>query len=442
MNKTRSVCLLAVAALLAAGCQDGDAPRTTTRTAPRATTQAAGDGAPSVRTPATSARRAAPKERKVRKKRRLGGAWAREHQDMPRAKKTFQEVLRLIRDKYVDAGLSEDQLYSGAIDGMLGRLVQAKDRKVNAMLDPDSLKEMELGLKGTLSGVGVVIKIIEEVVFVMQVLPNGPGARAGLLAGDRILAVNGERLRGKTLLQIVKLIRGPTGSKVSLFIQRDTREWTQSVVRGKLTIEAVSAKLLPDNVALIRITNFNRNTVKQLDATLARLKGARKVVLDLRACPGGLLDQSIQVADRFLPAGRTIVSVKHRDGTSEVKKATRADPGDALDVVVLTSSQTASGAEIVAAALADNGRATLVGEPTLGKGTVETILRLDNGWALKLSVARFYSPSGRSLQGEGLVPDFRIADASKGSRRYVVARDLVPKKDPQIQAAVRLLLMH
>lgn len=421
-------------AVLVAGCHDSGAPApATTRTAAPAATQNGGDGAAATRTPASRA--------PAGKKRRLGGAWSSARRDVPKARQTFQEVMKLIQQKYVDADIPQDQLWSGAIEGMLGRLVQAKGRKVNAMLDPDSLKEMELGLKGTLSGVGVVIKIIEEVVFVMQVLPRGPGAKAGLRAGDRILAVDDRKLRGLSLLEIVKLIRGPTGSKVNLFIQRDTREWTQPVVRGKLTIEAVTSKLLPGGVALIRITTFNRNMVSQLDASLARLtaRGARKVILDLRACPGGLLDVSIQAADRFLAVGKTIISIKHRDGAREVKKATRVDPGDALPVVVLTSSQTASGAEIMAAALADNGRATLVGEPTLGKGTAETILRLENGWALKLSTARFYSPKGRSLQGTGLVPDFRIADEARGARRYVTAQSLEPGKDPQVQAAVSLL---
>ena len=434
-----SLMVLIAAAAMAAGCDDRAPAPTSTATAQA--TKA--DGAPAAtRAPgatAGSSRRAAHPAKKMPL-----GQLARPGQTVPGAKKAFAQVMKLIRDKYVDEkGITEEQLWSGALDGMLGRLVKTKGRKVNTMLDPDSLKELELGLKGTLSGVGVVIKIIEEVVFVMQALPNGPGARAGIQAGDRILAVDGERLRGMSLLQIVKLIRGPTGSMVSLFIQRDTREWTQPVTRGRLTLEAVTGKLLDGGVALIRITTFNRNTLTQLDAALTRLTaaGARRVVLDLRACPGGLLDVSVQTADRFLPPGKTIVSVRHRGGKHEVKKATRVDPGDALPVVVLTSEQTASGAEIVAAALADNGRATLVGQPTLGKGTVETILRLDNGWALKLSTARFYSPSGRSLQGAGLTPDFRITDTSGGARRYITAGTLDPKKDPQVQAAVRVLAL-
>ncbi len=430
-----SCCLFIAAALMVAGCQ-GRGPRPgATRTARATRTDGAAVAAPA---PSAPPRRAAPPT----KKRSLGFPGRPARQNVPGAKKAFAQVMKLIQDKYVDeAGVTEEQLWSGALEGMLGRLIQTKGRKVNTMLDPDSLKEMELGLKGTLSGVGVVIKIIEEVVFVMQVLPNGPGARAGLKAGDRILAVDGKRLRGMSLLQIVKLIRGPTGSKVSLFIQRDTREWTQPVTRGRLTIEAVTGKLLDGGVALIRITTFNRNSLKQLDAALTRLTtaGARRVVLDLRACPGGLLDVSVQTADRFLPPGKTIVSVTHRDGRREVKKAAAAHPGDALPVVVLTSDQTASGAEIVAAALADNGRATLVGLPTLGKGTVETILRLDNGWALKLSTARFYSPDGRSLQGAGLIPDFRIADNAGGARRHITAATVDPKKDAQVQAALRLL---
>ena len=441
MNRIRcfsSMMILAAAATSPAcdfGGMPGSTPSATSSPVQEATLPAR-DGAPAGKVARAPGKRPA-------RKRPLSGSspWRTSQQNVPRAQQTFDEVMKLIRQKYVDAGISDEQLYSGAIEGMLGRLIQTRGQKVNALLDPDSLKEMELGLAGTLSGVGVVIKIIEEVVFVMQVLPYGPGARAGLLPGDRILAVDGKRLRGMSLLQIVKLIRGPTGSKVQLFMQRDTREWTQPVERGRLVIEAVTGKLLSDHVGLLRITTFNRNTIQQLDAQMARLTaaGVRKLVLDLRACPGGLLEVSLQAAERFLPPGKAIVTVKQRSGAREIKRASLANPGDTLPLVVLVSSSTASGAEIVAATLADHGRATLVGQPTLGKGTVETILRLRNGWALKLSVARFYSPAGHSLQGRGLKPAFQISGGQQGAKRYLVAHDLDPDQDPQIKAALRLL---
>ena len=416
---------LVVPCLVTTGCDPaGDAPATAARQGPVASPSAAQDGAAI-----------------TRPRRKLGAAPKAPPRVVPRARQTFEQVMRLIDDKYVEAGLSRDELWSGAIDGMLQRLIQAKGRQVNTLLSPDQLREMKVGLAGSLSGVGVVIKVVEQMVLVMQLLPGSPATRAGLKPGDRILAVDGTELRGLSLTQIVKLIRGPTGSTVKLYVQRQTREWTLPVVRGKLTVQGVTNRLLGHGVALVRVTSFNRQTVSQLDTQLAALsaRGARRVVLDLRACPGGLLEVAIQVADRFLAPGAAIVSMRGRAGAAKIRRAKGDHPWDRWPVVVLTSSSTASGAEIVAAALADNGRATLVGQPTLGKGTVETVVSLNNGWALKLSTARFFAPKGRSLQGQGLKPHFLISGPDDAARSYLPCARMDPDQDPQIQAALRLL---
>lgn len=361
---------------------------------------------------------------------------------IPDARRTFSEVMQLIADKYVDSDLPEDELWSGAIEGVLRRLIQIKDREINTMLDPAWVKEMKLGLKGSFSGVGVVIKVIEEVVVIRQVLPDGPAHKAGIKAGDRILAVDGKSVRGLELMEIVQMIRGKTGTTVKLFLQRETEEWVQPVIRGKVTVPAASGQMLQSQVAYVRISTFNHKTVEQLDPLLGNLvkQGAKGVLLDLRGCPGGLLDVSIEVADRFLPAGSRIISIKRRGGAEEVRSARGDHPADRLPVVVLIGPSTASGAEIVAAALSEHKRATLVGEPTVGKGTVETILKLQNGWALKLSVARFYSPEGNSLQGDGVSPDFWIPRPGRGAGRSLLGSTTETLlKDPQVQAGLRVL---
>jgi len=361
---------------------------------------------------------------------------------VPGAEQTFAEVLRLIETQYVDSGLSRDQLWSGAIEGMLDRLVKTPGIKVNTLLDPARLSEMKAGLKGSFSGIGVVIKKFGEVVFVAEVLPGGPADRAGLRKDDRMLEIDGKTVKGLDISQMVQRIRGPGGTTVKLFVQRETREWTLPVVRGQVTLDAVSGALLPPSVGYIRITSFKETSLPQLDQLVDRLtrQGARAMVLDLRGCPGGLLDVSIGVADRFLPPGQRVVSIRRRDGREQVHTARADNPADRLPVIVLVGKGTASGAEIVAAALADNDRATVIGQRTLGKGTVEEILQLGNSWALKLSVARFYSPRGQALQGRGVVPDFAVVADGAAARSYFAAPDPAAlARDPQVTAALEVL---
>jgi len=406
--------------LTVAGC-DPDPPR------PAATAEGGGAPASLVQTKGASAKQA-----------------KQERATLPDAKQAFLEVMQLIAKRYVDQDLPEDELYSGALEGVLGRLIQIKDRRINTTLSPQWLKEMKVGLKGSFSGVGMVIKNVEGLVMVRQVIAGGPGDRAGVKAGDRLLAVDGTEVRDLEIGAIVALIRGKTGSTAKLYLQRDTREWVLPVVRGPVTVPAVSAALLEKDVAYVRVASFNRQTTTQLDEAVASLtkKGAGRVVLDLRGSPGGLLDVAIEVADRFLPPGARVVSLRRRAGVEEVRSASGKHPGDRLPVVVVVDRHTASGAEIVAASLLDNKRAVAVGEPTLGKGTVEEIFQLKNGWGLKLSIARFFSPAGTSLQGRGVRPDFIIPGAASGPVSHAAPADAETLvRDPQVQAALRVLAL-
>jgi carboxyl-terminal processing protease len=362
---------------------------------------------------------------------------------VPSAKATFDEVNRLIAEKYVDPSPSDDEMWTGAIHGVLDRLIQTKGIKVNALLEPDQLKELEGGLHGTVVGVGVIIKKFEGVLFLKGVVPNSAAAKAGLEAGDRVLAVDGKPVRELPLDQIVAMIRGPEGTTVDLTVQRDQKEWVQPLTRSSLKIDSVTGRMLGDKIGYVRIHVFNKNTPAQLDQVLQEnVRGAEGIVLDLRDCPGGLFDEALLAADRFLAPNTAIVKMKGRDGKEDVRRASRKDPSDQLPIVALIDEDTASSAEILAAALADNDRAKLVGETTLGKGTVETVLKLSNGWGLKLTVARFVSPKGRSWQGTGLQPDVPIAKRKLTAAEELEIKEPAIDQDPQVKTAATLLALR
>lgn len=353
------------------------------------------------------------------------------------AKEAFLEAQQRIREDYVDEGVSDDELYTGAIAGMLDRLIQTKQVKVNALLDPDQLHDMHDGMRGTVIGVGVMIKQFEDVVYVKGTIDGSPAKTAGLQAGDRILAVDKKPLKGLMLAKIVDLIRGPEGTTIDLLVQRDQNEWTVPLTRKTIPVPAIFASMLNDKTGYLHVMNFNENIASEIDRYLSTtLKGAKGLVIDVRGCPGGLFDASIAVAERFLPPGKRIVSTRGRDGKEQATTSKSKDPGDALPLVVLIDHDTASSAEIVAAALAENGRAKLVGEATLGKSTVERIIGLRSGWALKLSVARFYSPNGRNWQDAGITPDFAIA---KPAQHDDDAWPPTAENDPAMKAALSVL---
>jgi carboxyl-terminal processing protease len=351
------------------------------------------------------------------------------------AEGAFAEVRQLIDRHYVDGAVPADVLWTGATRGMLAQLIQTKDAKVNALLSPEELAEMRAGIAGGFSGIGAVMKTLAGVIYIEEVLPNSPAAKAALEPGDRLLAIDGQSTHGMGIAEAVRLIRGTSGTTIDLTMQRDDREWHEKLTRGQVRLPTLSAKSLGAHALYVRISGFSKDVADELDRALAEALGKERtlaVVLDLRACPGGLLEGAVAVAERFLAPGTPIVDVRRRDGEDEWQKAEKNNPGDALPVVVLVGGGTASGAEIVTAALAENGRAMVVGERTFGKGTVEELFELSNGWAVKLTIARFYSPKGRSLQGAGVDPDFIIPSAPETVPGEVV-------KDAALAAALRLL---
>ena len=360
----------------------------------------------------------------------------------PNGRAMFDEVVKLIEKDYVDGPLSEDEMWTAAAEGVLSRLIQLHDHPVNTLMSPEELAELEVGSRGALVGVGVMIERVADVVVVKGVIPGGPAEAAGIEDGDRILGVDGQRVRDMDLAQVVTKIRGEAGTKVDLFVQRDTEEWTETVTRGEVKVPSVEARMLDEGVAVLRITNFSKTTAPELEQHLAALgdKGMKGLVLDLRHCPGGMLDAALETAEQLLAPGSRILTMRSKNGEEKHIDAQRETPWQKLPVSVVIGKETASGAEILASALAENGRATLIGEQTMGKGTVESVHELANGWALKLSVSRFYSPQGHNRQNVGVRPDILVP--SVPDAKWAPLPELEVDDDPQLATAVDLMAAH
>ncbi len=349
-------------------------------------------------------------------------------EEMPGARAAFEDVVALVQDTYVEGPLTEDAIYTAAVQGIMASLLQLPTHPVNTLMSPDQLAELEAGTTGSIVGVGVSIEMVGDVVVVREIVPGSPSEGANLKAGDRILGVDGERLRDLSLAEVVDRIRGEDGTAVELFVQRDTEEWNESLTRGRIDVQSVRAQLLEDGVGLLSINSFAEMTAQEVEAHLETLSeaGMTSLILDLRDCPGGLLESAVMTTDLLLPPGETIVVLEKRGAEAQVRKAARVTAWQELPLIALVGPHTASGAEIVVEALVAAERGTVVGQPTVGKGTVESIHALDNGWALKLSVARFHAQGSDRAVGEGVIPDILVATGEG-------------EDDPQLDAAMKML---
>lgn len=360
---------------------------------------------------------------------------------MPGAQAAFTELIDLLDAKHVDGPLATDAVYTAAMQGVLSSLGEMDGHEVNALLPPRDHQELMLGTKGSLVGVGVMIERVANVVVVRDVVPRGPAEKAGLQAGDRILGVDGERLESLDLPAVVDRIRGAEGSEVTLFVQRDTKEWEQPVTRSVVQLRSVEGHLLPDDVGLVRITSFAEATPTQLDETLASLReqGATRLLLDLRDCPGGLLETALQVAHRFIPPGKTLLTVQSRKDGQIVHESEGDYAWREVPMSVLIGPHTASGAEIIADAIATHDRGVLVGEATFGKHTIESIHELSGGWAVKLSVSKFATASGEDEAGIGVQPDVLVPGSPERPPALRPVDRVDPAGDPPLATALGLL---
>jgi carboxyl-terminal processing protease len=349
----------------------------------------------------------------------------------------LDEVAEHVRREYVDP-VAPGVLEQAAVEGM----VESLDPH-STFLDAAEFDEMQVSTAGSYSGVGIEVTEQDGRMLVVEPIEGSPAERAGVKSGDVLLEVDGQAVGPGTLDQTIERMRGHAGSSVHLVLAREGEpEPLQfDLQRSEVHVHTVRAEPLPGRYGYVRITHFSDSTPGDFDAAVLALQSAsqaplRGLVLDLRDNPGGVLESAVGVADSFLDSGMIV----RADGrTPEARFEMDATEGDLLagaPVVVLVDRGSASGAEIVAGALRDHGRATLMGERTYGKGSVQTVMPLSNGEALKLTTSRYYTPSGRSIQERGLEPDVKIAVMAHESPRGF---DRNPGSDPAVRSALQYL---
>lgn len=320
--------------------------------------------------------------------------------------KVFSEVLSQIQKNYVEESKVKD-LVQGAIRGMLSTLDPH-----SAYMTPEMYKEMQVETKGEFGGVGIQIGVKDNRLTVIAPIEGTPAFKAGIKAGDFITKVNNETTKDLTLMDAVSKMRGPKGTKVNLTIQRDgvSDPMNYELIRDTIKIESVKGKLIDKSIAYIRLTQFQESTGRDLAKALKQLheQKATATVLDLRNNPGGLLTAAVEVSEQFVTPGKLIVYIKGRDGRKDEYVAKSKEPVDESPMIILVNEGSASASEIVAGALQDWGRAVVVGTTSFGKGSVQTILPLQDGSGLRLTTAKYYTPKGRTIQSTGITPDIVV----------------------------------
>ena len=322
--------------------------------------------------------------------------------------KTFSEVFDMVKKNYVDE-VDSATLIQGAINGMIRSLDPH-----SAFMTPEIYKELEVETQGRFGGIGIEITILKDVLTVVSPIEDTPAFIAGIKTGDQIIRIDGKSTKDITIMEAVKKLRGPKDTKVTITIMRENMAKPKDFVltRAIIQVKSVKAKTFDDNIGYIRIASFHERTSDDLRKALRevseKINPMKGLVLDLRNDPGGLLIQAIEVSDMFLKSG-VIVSTRGRTKNMETKTMARNDDNEiSCPIVVLVNEGTASAAEIVAGALQDNGRALVIGTQTFGKASVQTVIPLEDGSALKLTTARYYTPKGRSIQAEGIKPDIVV----------------------------------
>jgi carboxyl-terminal processing protease len=327
----------------------------------------------------------------------------------------FSEVLEKIQNEYVDK-IDQAEVMDSAINGVL----QSLD-PYSAYMSPKVFEDSQTETSGEFGGLGIEVSMEAGVVKVISPIDDTPASRAGVKAGDYIVRIDGEQVQGKTLMEAVNLMRGPVGTSIEITVRRKGLRKAKvfKIIREIIEIKSVVSKLVDDEVGYLRLRAFNENSSNQLKEEISVLEKNKKMVgyiLDLRNNPGGLLSQAIKISDFFLDDGE-IVSTKGRK-TKENRKyfAKKGDKIRGKPLIVLINNGSASAAEIVAGALQDHKRAVLLGENTYGKGSVQSIIPLKNRGAIRLTVSKYYLPSGKSISEVGVTPDIKIEKKAKNSQ--------------------------
>jgi len=343
----------------------------------------------------------------------------------------FGEVLEKINKEYVDE-INQSESMDSAINGLL----QSLD-PYSSYMSPEIFEEMQTETSGEFGGLGIEVSMEAGVVKVITPIDDTPASKAGLKAGDYIVKINDIQVQGKSLSEAVDLMRGPVGSGIELTVRRRgvKKALTFNVVREIIEVQSVKSELLENNIGYLRLTSFNDNSSQQIKKQIKKLKKNKNLnsyILDLRNNPGGLLSQAIKISDFFLENGE-IVSTKSRK-KSENRKwfAKKGDILDGKTLLVLINYGSASASEIVAGALKDHKRAILVGENSYGKGSVQSIIPLKNKGAIRLTVAKYYLPSGKSISEVGVRPDIEVNEEGESFR-------IKTDTDNQLNYAIKLL---
>ena len=343
----------------------------------------------------------------------------------------FGEVLEKINKEYVDE-FNQSESMDSAINGLL----QSLD-PYSSYMSPKIFDEMQTETSGEFGGLGIEVSMEAGVVKVISPIDDTPASRAGLKAGDYIVKINDVQVQGKSLSEAVDLMRGPVGSGIELTVRRrgERKALTFNIIREVIQVQSVKSEIIDENIGYIRLTSFNDNSSDQIEKQIKKLKKNKNLnsfILDLRNNPGGLLSQAIKISDFFLENGE-IVSTKSRK-KSENRKwfAKKGDITDGKTLLVLINYGSASASEIVAGALKDHKRAIIVGENSFGKGSVQSIIPLKNRGAIRLTVAKYYLPSGKSISEVGVRPDIEVNEEGDDFR-------IKTDTDNQLNYAIKLL---
>ena len=343
----------------------------------------------------------------------------------------FGEVLDKVKKEYVDE-INESDVMDAAINGVLQYL-----DPYSVYMNPELFESMQTDTKGEFGGLGIEVSMEAGVVKVISPIDNTPASKAGIKAGDYIVKINDVQVQGKTLMEAVKLMRGPVGSPIDLTIRRkgEKKIISKTIIREMIQVKSVEAKIIKNNIGYLRLKSFNSNSSKQLVEKIRNFEKSKKLtgyILDLRNNPGGLLTQAINVTDFFLNDGE-IVSTKGRK-ISENRRffAKKGDKVKGKPLIILINNGSASASEIVAGALKDHKRAILLGENTYGKGSVQSIIPLSDGGGMRLTISKYYLPSGQSISEIGVSPDILVEEESEDFKINSVS-------DNQLNYAIKLL---
>jgi len=343
----------------------------------------------------------------------------------------FSEVLEKINKEYVEE-INQSEAMDAAINGVL----QSLD-PYSAYMTPDVFDNMQTETSGEFGGLGIEVGMEGGIVKVISPIDNSPASRVGIKAGDYIVKINDIQVQGKSLMEAVDLMRGPVGSDIEITVRRIGKKKAIifNITREIIKIESVKSKILENKIGYLRLTSFNENSSDQIKNELKELKKDKKIksyILDLRNNPGGLLSQAIKISDFFLDNGE-IVSTKSRKNSENRKWfAKKGDIIDGKTLIVLINYGSASASEIVAGALKDHKRAILIGENSYGKGSVQSIIPLKNKGAIRLTISKYYLPSGKSISKVGVTPDIEVAEGSEEFR-------INTENDNQLSFALKLL---